>query len=192
MTPDLPGFMRKTSVGNEHHQSPDTTHPRRRRRSILDIPYYTPHDSMMSIINNGEEDEEDEDNNDEIITSSFFIPGITGTARCLEGKSHFDAKITTTAQAGKVVQHHSTRTTRQRLLFLGSSGKDNKKVMINNMIPGAGQGGENDHNHTTYAGGLQSIHYEQLSHSMDYVRSLLLLQRSKDKKESRLQRYSHH
>jgi len=142
LKPDLPGFMRQSSVGN-HHQSPDTP-PRSRSIGICSYA-----DDSVSTINNGEGEEDDEE---DIIISSFFIPGITGAARCLEGKSRFDAT------AGKV---HSTR---RRTC---GSGKEEIKSPREDVYS------------RTY--GLESIHHEHLSQSVDSVRSLL--QRSKCKKE---------
>lgn len=139
LTPDLPGFMRQSSVGN-HHQSPDT---HTRSRSI-DISYA---DDSVSTINNGEGEEDDED----IIISSFFIPGITGAARCLEGKSRFDATV------GKVPSARRT---------CGSTKEEIKSP-------------REDVYNRTY--GLESIHHEHLTQSVDSVRSLL--QRSKYKNE---------
>ena len=158
LTPDLPGFMRESSsVPTQHQQSPDEP-PRRRRRSILDIPYYA--DDFISSINNGEDEEDDKD---EIIVPSFFIPGITGAARCLDGKS---ARFDGTSAAGKVV-HSKTRRP-----FFGS-GHDNEMI----KIPGQD---EDDAHNRTY--GLESIHYENLSQSVDYLRSLLLQRSNKDRK----------
>ena len=54
LKPDLPGFMRQSSVGN-HHQSPDTP-PRSRSIGICSYA-----DDSVSTINNGEGEEDDEE-----------------------------------------------------------------------------------------------------------------------------------